>query len=69
MFILKVIDRNVQWDTVLSTVGVSRSGNYNDVMPEVLANRGNETYHYVLDDEAIGEFPVSGNDWEVFARP
>ena len=47
---LKVIDRNVQWDTVLSTVGVSRSGNYNDVMPEVLANRGNETYHYVLDD-------------------
>ena len=54
---------------MLSTVGVSRSGNYNDVMPEVLANRGNETYHYVLDDEAIGEFPVSGNDWEVFAGP
>ena len=54
---------------MLSTVGVSRSGNYNDVMPEVLANRGNETYHYVLDDESIGEFPVSGNDWEVFARP
>ena len=54
--ILSLVDRNVQRDSVLSTIGVGFTGNYNDVMLEVLANRGNGTYHYVRDDGAIGEF-------------
>ena len=66
--ILELVDRNVQRDAVLSTIGVGFTGNYNDVMLEVLANRGNGTYHYVRDDEAISEFlagPVSGIFTEV----
>ncbi len=54
--ILEMVAWNVQRDAVLSTIGVGFTGNYNDVMLEVLANRGNGTYHYVRDDEAIREF-------------
>ena len=64
----RLVARNVQRDAVLSTIGVGFTGNYNDVMLEVLANRGNGTYHYVRDDEAISEFlagPVSGIFTEV----
>ena len=54
--ILSLVDGNVQRDVVLSTIGVGTSGNYNDVMLEVLANRGNGIYHYILDDESISDF-------------
>ena len=54
--ILKLVDENAQRRAVLTTVGVGMSGNYNDVMLEVLANRGNGTYHYVGDREAAEEF-------------
>ena len=40
----------------VTTVGVGVSGNYNDVMMEALANRGNGTYHYLRGVEPAGEF-------------
>ena len=54
--ILALIDNNVKKDATLTSVGVGFTGNYNDVMLEVLANRGNGTYHYVQDSEAAGDF-------------
>ena len=45
--ILEVVDQAAQRQATLTTVGVGISGNYNDVMMERLANRGNGTYHYI----------------------
>ena len=51
--ILEVVDQAAQRQATLTTVGVGISGNYNDVMMERLANRGNGTYHYIenMDEE------------------
>ena len=54
--ILALIDDSVKKDATLTSVGVGFTGNYNDVMLEVLANRGNGTYHYVQDSQAAGDF-------------
>ena len=50
--ILELVDEHAQRQATLTTVGVGISGNYNDVMMERLANRGNGTYHYVEDRAA-----------------
>ena len=54
--ILEFVDGNARRNTVLSTIGVGTSGNYNDVMLEVLANRGNGTYHYIQRSDSLDEF-------------
>ena len=54
--VLSLVDEHAQRDATLTTVGVGVSGNYNDVMMEALANRGNGTYHYLRGDEQVGEF-------------
>ena len=54
--ILKVVDDYAQRNATLTAIGVGISGNYNDVLLEVLANRGNGTYHYVADSEAAAKF-------------
>lgn len=56
--ILEVVDQAAQRQATLTTVGVGISGNYNDVMMERLANRGNGTYHYIEDREAEDTFLV-----------
>lgn len=54
--ILKVVDGYAQKNATLTTIGVGLSGNYNDVLLEVLANRGNGTYHYMADRTASDRF-------------
>lgn len=54
--ILKVVDDYAQRNATLTAIGVGISGNYNDVLLEVLANRGNGTYHYVADAAAAEKF-------------
>ena len=54
--ILEFVDGNARRNTVLSTIGVGTSGNYNDVMLEVLANRGNGTYHYIQGSDSLDKF-------------
>ena len=54
--ILAVVDQGAQRQATLTTVGVGFSGNYNDVLMERLANRGNGTYHYIEDREAEAEW-------------
>ena len=54
--ILKVVDDYAQKNATLTTIGVGISGNYNDVLMEVLANRGNGTYHYLSDRDASNRF-------------
>lgn len=54
--ILALVDEAAQRQATLTTVGVGISGNYNDVMMERLANRGNGTYHYVETLESADEF-------------
>ena len=54
--ILALIEARAKKDATLTAVGVGFTGNYNDVMLEVLANRGNGTYHYVQDSDAAGDF-------------
>ena len=54
--ILAELDRRASRGVVLTTIGVGVSGNYNDVMLEVLANRGNGTYHYVRGAEDVVSF-------------
>ena len=45
--ILELVDEQAQRRATPTTVGVGISGNYNDVMLERLANRGNGTCHYI----------------------
>ncbi len=54
--ILEVVDAAAQRSATLTTVGVGIEGNYNDVMMERLANRGNGTYHYIQDRTAAAAF-------------
>ena len=54
--ILKIVDDYAQRNATLTAIGVGRSGNYNDVLLEVLANRGNGTYHYLSDRDAAARF-------------
>ena len=54
--ILAELDRRASRGVVLTTIGVGVSGNYNDVMLEVLANRGNGTYYYVRGAEDVVSF-------------
>ena len=54
--ILELVDQHAQRQATLTTVGVGISGNYNDIMLERLANRGNGTYHYVADRAAEAAF-------------
>ena len=54
--ILATIDDGVIRSVSLSTIGVGATGNYNDVMLEVLANRGNGTYHYLSNWDRAASF-------------
>ncbi|MXZ92623.1 MAG: DUF3520 domain-containing protein [Chloroflexi bacterium] len=54
--ILKIVDEYAQRNATLTTIGVGISGNYNDVLLEVLANRGNGTYHYLANRDATERF-------------
>ena len=54
--ILAELDRRTSRGVSLTTIGVGLSGNYNDVMLEVLANRGNGTYHYVRGADDVVSF-------------
>ena len=45
--ILDLVDQAAQRLATLTTVGVGISGNYNDVLMERLANRGNDPYRYI----------------------
>ena len=56
--ILKIVDEYAQRNATLTTIGVGISGNYNDVLLEVLANRGNGTYHYLANRDATDRFLV-----------
>ena len=44
--ILGLVDQQAQRQATLTSIGVGISGNYNDVLLEALANRGNGTYHF-----------------------
>ncbi len=59
--ILDLVDQAAQRLATLTTVGVGVSGNYNDVLMERLANRGNGTYHYIERRRR--------NSWPVRPRP
>lgn len=54
--ILKIVDEHAQRNATLTTIGVGITGNYNDVLMEVLANRGNGTYHYLANRDAAERF-------------
>ena len=54
--ILRVVDEYARRQATLTAVGVGVTGNYNDVLMEALANRGNGTYHYLTDWEEVGRF-------------
>ena len=45
--ILDLLDEQSHRDATLTAIGVGIGGNYNDVLLEALANRGNGTYHYI----------------------
>ena len=63
--ILDLVEEQTRMDVTVTTVGVGVTGNYNDVMLEALANRGNGTYHYLRGIEQAGEF-VQGQAESVF---
>ncbi|MYI83209.1 MAG: DUF3520 domain-containing protein, partial [Chloroflexi bacterium] len=54
--ILKLVDVQAQRNATLTAIGVGISGNYNDVLLEALANRGNGAYHYLADRAAADRF-------------
>ena len=54
--ILQVVDDYAQRNATLTAIGVGISGNYNDILLEALANRGNGTYHYVANSAAAAQF-------------
>ena len=54
--ILGLVDQQAQRQATLTSIGVGISGNYNDVLLEALANRGNGTYHYLADREAANRY-------------
>ena len=54
--ILEFVDEQAHRQATLTAIGVGISGNYNDVLMEALANRGNGTYHYLFDHAAGEEY-------------
>ena len=46
----------------MNTVGVGIGGNYNDIMLETLANRGNGSYRYVSTEAQLEQFDETGAD-------
>ena len=54
--ILDYVDAQAHRQATLTAIGVGISGNYNDVLMEALANRGNGTYHYLYDHAAGEEY-------------
>ncbi|MYD65960.1 MAG: DUF3520 domain-containing protein [Chloroflexi bacterium] len=54
--ILEFVDEQAHRQATLTAIGVGISGNYNDVLMEALANRGNGTYHYLYDHAAGEEY-------------
>ena len=60
--VLEQVEQQARRDVTLTTVGVGISGNYNDVMMEALANRGNGTYHYLRGDQQAGEFLLESSE-------
>ena len=54
--VLDLIEGGTVRDVAVTAVGVGSTGNYNDVMLEALANRGNGTYHYLGSRESVGDF-------------
>ena len=54
--VLALVDQNAQQDAAVTAIGVGISGNYNDVMMEALANRGNGTYHYLRGEDQAADF-------------
>ena len=54
--ILRVVDEYARRQAILTAVGVGVTGNYNDVLMEALANRGNGTYHYLTDGDEVSRF-------------
>ena len=54
--ILEFVDEQAHRQATLTAIGVGISGNYNDVLLEALANRGNGTYHYVIDYAAAERY-------------
>ena len=65
--ILELVDQQAQRRATLTAVGVGISGNYNDVLMEALANRGNGAYHYLV-DQAAGERFLSESAAGVFSE-
>ena len=54
--ILEMVDEYAQRNATLTIIGVGITGNYNDVLMEVLANRGNGTHHYLANRAAVARF-------------
>ena len=54
--ILEFVDEQAHRKATLTAIGVGMTGNYNDVLMEALANRGNGTYHYLYDHAAGEEY-------------
>lgn len=65
--ILAFVDEQAHRKATLTAIGVGISGNYNDVLMEALANRGNGTYHYLY-DRAAGEEYLSEDVNGVFTE-
>ncbi|MCY3656097.1 MAG: von Willebrand factor type A domain-containing protein [Chloroflexi bacterium] len=65
--ILELVDEQAHRRATLTAIGVGISGNYNDVLMEALANRGNGTYHYLY-DHAAGEQYLSEDVNGVFTE-
>ena len=54
--ILDLVDKQAQRSATLTAIGVGLEGNYNDVLLEALANRGNGVYHYVGNAAEVKRF-------------
>ena len=54
--VLELVDEAAQRGAALTAIGVGVGGNYNDVMLEALANRGNGVYHYIRGDDPADSF-------------
>lgn len=57
--VLARVEKATHKNTATIAIGVG-GANYDDVMMEALANRGNGTYHYVADEAALERFQQTG---------
>ena len=60
--VLAHVEAQAARGAAVTALGVGVSGNYNDVMLEALANRGNGTYHYIRSEKQAGEFLIEHAD-------